>query len=305
MKLSIISKTFRIRDNPFLDSDIYVIYIDEKEYGIHQKNFIDSILKFHIRDLEDLNIKPIIVKNLKSIEKFVKDNDVEVFVDYYNPSIEYPFEYNYIPAWCLIDWTDKVEQVKKWFLPEALKNHKVFKNYVASNIRKEYELKKKYNTNETSELKSNYKIKDSTSIVFDKKDKNLIKYGLDKWINKKLEETYFMKDPKWFKPDTSPTTKISDNSDYLDDKLKTSKLSPYIALGILSPLIAYNFWNGENRMGSGRDQLLFREMFHACSQMSEFWEDDFGKEYDWVDIDEKKLSEITIRNSRELLKRQS
>ena len=292
MKLSIISKTFRIRDNPFLDSDIYVIYIDEKEYGIHQKNFIDSILKFHIRDLEDLNIKPIIVKNLKSIEKFVKDNDVEVFVDYYNPSIEYPFEYNYIPAWCLIDWTDKVEQVKKWFLPEALKNHKVFKNYVASNIRKEYELKKKYNTNETSELKSNYKIKDSTSIVFDKKDKNLIKYGLDKWINKKLEETYFMKDPKWFKPDTSPTTKISDNSDYLDDKLKTSKLSPYIALGILSPLIAYNFWNGENRMGSGRDQLLFREMFHACSQMSEFWEDDFGKEYDWVDIDEKKWNDF-------------
>ena len=54
MKLSIVSKTFRIHDNPFLDSDFYIIYIDENEYGHHQKKFLDTILPLHIKDLENI-----------------------------------------------------------------------------------------------------------------------------------------------------------------------------------------------------------------------------------------------------------
>ena len=288
MKLSIISRTFRIHDNPFLDSDIYVIYIDNKEFGHHQKNFIDAILPFHIKDLVNIGIQPIIVNKLTSINKFVKNKEIEIYVDYYNPIVKYSFDkINYIPSWCLIDWTDKVDKIRKWFLPEALKNHKNFKKYVSNNIRDIYPIKESSKKNEC-ELKSNYKIKNTTSIIFDSNNKDLKKYGLDKWILIKLKGTAFMNDSKWFKPDTSPTTKISEDSAYLNNNQKTSKLSPFIALGILSPLEAYNFWNGETRMGSGRDQLLFREMFHACSQMEEFWDDDFGKEYDWVDIDPKK-----------------
>lgn len=288
MKISIVSKTFRIHDNPFLDSDYYIIYINEEEYGKHQKNFLDTILPFHIKDLKSRNVTPIIVTNLTSIKKMSKEKEIKIFVDYYNPTIDYPFEFTYLPSWCLINWTDKVEMVKKWFLPEALRNHKVFKTYVVSNIREEYKSIGKKNKS-GNELKTNYKLnEEATTIVFDKDNKYLQKYGLDKWILNKLKETSFMNDSKWFKPDTSPTTKISNDSSYLNDNLKTSKLSPFIALGVLSPLECYKFWNGEDRMGSGRDQLLFREMFHSCSQMDEFWFNDFGKEYDWVKIDPEK-----------------
>ena len=299
MKLSIITRTFRIHDNPFLDSDIYIIYINENEFGIHQKNFLDSILPFHIQDLENIvNLTPIIIKNLNELEKIVKNNNsLEIFVDNKNPSINYPFDVKYLPSWCLIDWRDKIKLIENWFLPEALKNHKVFKKYVIDNIRDTFKIKKNKKKQKNNFLTTNYKIVKTTSIAFNTNDKYLIKYGLDKWILKKLKDTYFMNEDSWFKPDTSPTTKISDDSEYLNNNLKTSKLSPFIALGILSPLEAYNFWNGENRMGSSRDQLLFREMFHACAQMEEFWFNDFGKEYEWVKIDQKKWNDFINGNT--------
>ena len=95
-----------------------------------------------------------------------------------------------------------------------------------------------------------------------------------------------MNNPSWFKPDTSPTTSLTNNSDYLPDILKSSKLSPYISLGVLSPVTVYNFYSNEKKMGSSRDQLLFREIFHACGQMPEYWnQDQFGKIYQWKEKD--------------------
>ena len=153
MKISIVTKTLRIHDNPFLDSDIYIIYVPKREYGIHQKKFLDNILELHILDLEDINIEPIILNNLSKIKKFIKkykEEEVEIFIDYLNPTIKYPFDKEdlvYMPAWGLIDWTDKVELIQEWFLPEALKNHAKFKQYAHSNKRDEYKVsKKKSNT---------------------------------------------------------------------------------------------------------------------------------------------------------------
>ena len=91
-----------------------------------------------------------------------------------------------------------------------------------------------------------------------------------------------MKNPNWFKPETSPTTSLTNNSEYLPDILKSYKLSPYFSLGVLSPVTAYIFFTGEKKMGSSRDQLLFREIFHACGQMPEYWDQNqFGKIYQW------------------------
>ena len=50
-------------------------------------------------------------------------------------------------------------------------------------------------------------------------------------------------------------------------------------------------------MGSARDQLLFREMFHSCAQMPEFWVDDFGKEYEWKDADSNTWNNYIIGNT--------
>ena len=58
MKLSIIQNTFRLHDNPFLDSDIYMIYIDKQRYGNNQFSFLNQILKLHLQDLDSIGITP-------------------------------------------------------------------------------------------------------------------------------------------------------------------------------------------------------------------------------------------------------
>ena len=298
MKISIISKTLRIHDNPFLDSDLYIIYIDKKEYGHHQKLFLDNILLYHIKDLNKIGIKPFLLKNLYQINHIKNKYDTNIYVDYLYPNYKYPFNVIYIPSWCLVNWREnskddniyKLDLIKEWFLPEALKNHKKFKEFVKKNIRNLYKIKANKSNKYNNLLQSNYLIDDKNlklSSVIIMKDIRLKKIGLDKWILEKLESTKYMKNVKWFKPNTCPTTSIMNESNNIPDKLKTSKLSPFISLGVISPLEAYNFWNGENRMGSSRDQLLFREMFHACGQLNEFWDDNFGKEYNWKKLDKR------------------
>jgi len=286
-KISIITKTFRIHDNPFLDSDLYIILIDQNEYGDNQKKFLMNIVNLHLSDLYQIGIKPIITDSYKKISKIIKDNinEFEIFIDNVNPKIKIPFsKYNYVPTWCLIDWTDKVDKIKEWFLPEALKNHKVFKEYVNKNKRKEHKIKN---------IKKNYEFNKyfSQTNYLDKKLPQtyvpLPVKDLEKWILKKLKTTKFIKKKEWFKPDTCPTTKISDIQEDIKDIYKTSKLSPFVALGVISPIKMYNYYTGEDRMGSGKDQLLFREMFHACAQMPEYWNDNFGKEYNWKNKDKE------------------
>jgi deoxyribodipyrimidine photolyase len=291
IKISIITKTFRIHDNPFLDSDLYIILIDANEYGENQTNFLVNILNLHLADLDKLGIKPVIADSYKKIYKIIKNNidEYEIFIDHINPKMNLPIEKcTYIPTWCLIDWTDKVEKIKIWFLPQALGNHKVFKEFVVKNKRKEYKIKyikKNYEFNKY--FKNIQLFEKELPITFVR----LPKKDLDKWILKNLKNTKFIQNIKWFKPDTCPTTKISDNDECIDDIYKTSKLSPFISLGVLSPLTMYNYYTGEDRMGSGRDQVLFREMFHACAQIPEYWNDNFGQEYDW-----KKKTKIQWEN---------
>ena len=95
MKISIITKTFRLHDNPFLDSDIYIIYIKESEYGTHQKIFLDNILSLHLSDLKSLKIIPILLDSLDQVTKYISNsannsanNKIQVFTDNINPTIK-------------------------------------------------------------------------------------------------------------------------------------------------------------------------------------------------------------------------
>lgn len=292
MKISIISRTFRVHDNPFLDSDLYIIYIDKKEYGTHQKKFLDRILYFHTIDLKNININFVIKSDLNHIKKIQEKYNAQIYVDYLYPNYKYNFDVIYEPSWCLINWVPSEDSnrnnlIRKWFLPEALKNHKIFKEYVHKNIRELYKVQ--VNKSKINYLKSNYKINFTPNT-------DEYKGGLDKWILKQLEKTKFMKSGKWYKPNTNGLATI--DTTIKSNLSKTSKLSPYIALGVLSPLKAYKFWNGENRMGSGRDQILFREMFHACAQLPEFWKDNFGQGYKWKSLDKKKWGDILKANTK-------
>lgn len=272
MKISIVCRTFRTHDNPFLDSDIYIIYIDKEEYGKQQLGFLYNILKLHLEDLKKYNVKPFITHNIKEIYRLI-NNDDDVYVDYYNPVVQYEVDVIFVPTWTLIDWTDKVDMVKEWFLPEALRNHDDFKEYTHKNRRSLYKSKKKTSTMKTS--KNNFKLKVPDTPV------PLPEKNLDSWIRKKLKAMKYMSNKKWYKPNTNPFTSIKDDDDDIPPLNRSSKLSPFVALGVISPLMMYEHFTGETRMGSGRDQLLFREMFHACGQMKEFWKNSFGKSYDW------------------------
>lgn len=281
-KISIISKTFRIHDNPFLDSDVYIIYINKKEYGNNQTVFLNEIIKLHLLDLHDIGIIPHIVYSIIDINKLLNNIiDKEIYIDDYYPYYKtLPKNAVFVPSWSLIDWTPHTEQIRKWFSPNGLKNHKVFKEFVHKNKRNIYNVKIKKTSSSFTENKTQFIINNTKN--YNKSVVQLPKKNLDKWIQNQLKNTDYMKNNNWFKPNTCPNTSlniIDDNN--IDNKYKTSKLSPFIALGVLSPVLAYEFWTGENRMGSSRDQLLFREMFHACGQLPEYWTDKFGDKYTW------------------------
>ena len=82
----------------------------------------------------------------------------------------------------------------------------------------------------------------------------------------------------WNKPSTNVSLGIRDHA---PDPIKdTSKLSPYFALGVLSPRLAFSKWWGPNpksRSENGKEpssavgQLLWRETFHAASHLPNWW----------------------------------
>lgn len=293
-KISIVSRTLRIHDNPFLDSDVYVIYIDKSEYGPTQLNFLNAVLPLHLEDLKQKNIKPIIVNSLSSITKLVKQNKdlkFDVYTDYVSGRKKFPVDDAiFVPTWSLINWYGKEEMLRKWFLPEALGNHSVFKKYVHKNIRDEFKSRTTKNKIKISNVifLSLHEIKKSKKLPLELPQKNL-----DKWIQNELLKKKYMLSNKWEKPKTSASVALSDDPNVVPLINQGSKLSPFVALGILSPLYMYKFFKGETRTGSSRDQILFREMFHAMSVLPEFWDDNFGKKYKWKTVNKKKFDDFT------------
>lgn len=82
----------------------------------------------------------------------------------------------------------------------------------------------------------------------------------------------------WEKPKTLSILSIREYGTRPQDT--TSKLSPFLALGVLSAKYAYVQWQGDTtsqhkqnakRPSSAVSQLLWREEFHACSLLDGFW----------------------------------
>lgn len=89
-----------------------------------------------------------------------------------------------------------------------------------------------------------------------------------------------MASPTWSKPDTAP---VLDVRQYATDiRRNTSKISPFLAIGVLSPHQAFSAWMGTTSRdqpshtsisspSSAIAQLLWREEFHAVSRLPGFW----------------------------------
>lgn len=99
------------------------------------------------------------------------------------------------------------------------------------------------------------------------------------WALEQLEShAEELSNSNWKKPQTQSILSIREQSK--QPYKTTSKLSPFFALGVLSPRFAYCKWQGANtkqhsanakRQTSAITQLLWREEFHACAGLPEYW----------------------------------
>lgn len=76
----------------------------------------------------------------------------------------------------------------------------------------------------------------------------------------------------WQKKDTAANERLHERA--AEPRFRCSHLSPFLAVGALSPCAAYAFWNPKGEIpgvGTPADQLLFREIYHATSLLPGFW----------------------------------
>ena len=107
------------------------------------------------------------------------------------------------------------------------------------------------------------------------------KTSCEQWALRLLQRTEeAMRSTKWHKPDTAPVLAVREFS--TDLNRCTSKLSPFLALGVISPRLVYRQWMGAtsravtdnaSRQSSAVSQLLWREEFHAVTRLDGFWDD--------------------------------
>ena len=108
---------------------------------------------------------------------------------------------------------------------------------------------------------------------------NIVTEGLESYALNHLEATTkAMADPQWEKRLTNVSLGLRDHAS--TGVKDTSKLSPFFALGVLSPRWAYVQWMGtslqarkanERVPSSAIAQLLWRETFHAASRLPLWW----------------------------------
>ena len=100
------------------------------------------------------------------------------------------------------------------------------------------------------------------------------------WALEQLEQcAAVMASDTWNKPSTASALDILQYA--TDPQRNTSKLSPFFAIGVLSPRLAYLKWCGGTktlveknaaRPSSAVAQLMWREEFHAASRVPGFWD---------------------------------
>lgn len=104
------------------------------------------------------------------------------------------------------------------------------------------------------------------------------KKTLDTQVQEYMKKTDKMRrTPLWYKPNTRANASLQSTE---SETLKmSSKMSPLIALGLISVQSLYRYWAEfaqeklNPKQGSLLAQLIFREMFHAYAVLPCFWEE--------------------------------
>lgn len=318
MKLALPRLTFRMHDNPLLDNTDAVIMVLQQErlptrdysrfrqhlsWGHQQYNLLLQTLRTHCKELQAQGVPFFYLQvpkaQLDQVYQDLAETCDAVVTDYMTDPIYNEMDQAMTRAlspvfkstFTLLDWRQTLhkEVLKKYYskakpfskltpLKEHVTNHvgSTFNSHIKGS---DFQLPAglvKYSVDIETELKNHQaemKIMDLNVHNFDMTERQLLEYA-KKCISMIGGDT-------WYKPDTA----IGLNWDCktaMKDK-NTSQLSPFLSIGSLSVKF---FWvtigTSNTKMGSARDQLLFRECFNATAaatemgltvRTSEFWSD--------------------------------
>ena len=242
MEIAVVCKTLRTHDNPFLEAKKYIIFVPTGKYNTKQTAWIDKhILPNHTKVLASFRQskglpKPEIVRSASKLPKTKVCTDCQWFLRRCAPKVKVHEE---LPAWNLVNnWSTKTEPLLRAAF-DFRQKQKVFE-YVDKNIRRLF-------PDEISKKQTNLELHP-------------------------LHETSFMKSQSWQKPKTFRKATWGSRK---KGARGTSQLSPYFAVGAISPVRAFRFWRSGSAtplaVSSASGQLVWREMFHACARFPWFW----------------------------------
>ena len=299
IQIAIPKLTFRLHDNPLLNKTDCILVILEKErfpflkenlsktdniqWNYHQFNLLLQTLI----GLPSFNVIVVPKNKLKSVLKIL--DEYNIVTDYTNDPAFSFFDsclnecsnVKILSTFTLIDWRLEKHALKKEYWNNAKSYTKLdpIKKHILENISKpkNYPFKGKVTLDDIGLTKYKLDLKD----LLKKVQKEMITLGLNVHVFKSgdanilkfaKEKIKLISSDSWYKPNTSVGL---DYGYKLKDKdSNTSQLSPFLSIGALS---VKTFWSllGESntKMGSAKDQLLFRESFHCVSRMENFFND--------------------------------
>lgn len=330
MSVSVVRNTFRMDDNPFLDSDLILIPLDlsrfpmvdwreesvfSNRWSMHQcwlmlhviREFCHSVLvsggKVEVLTFESLDELKASLKKHVACAKVLVDRMLDPAYEGMDETIDSVFSSSTltrIETQTLVSWSDNENCFRRHLkrVKSVYSSTNSLKKDICDVMRRPHESKVKRKTSKADAVP----LVQVKRMIRDLRDaasnSDVFLYEFDSFYGvctgkfdellKEYMERYLqgMKSASWKKPSTAANTSLTR---FCDAKglLNTSKLSPFLSVGALSPIRLYEFLSpvehtderGYTPM-SARDQLLFREAFYAYAsfdpQKLSFWSDTSG-----------------------------
>ena len=301
-------RTFRLHDNPLLaygskitiivdlkripKKDPYKEFVDSTVWSIPQAWLYLKCIEGHIKDLMSYgyNVKLVLSSNLAQDLKYMSKNDSKAIVDLaHDPAYDNIYKeinkkfsnVKYVETCTLVDWRKHKQEVDDAFSTPFKKTTNL-KKYIRQNVIDPLPVPLKKKSIKFIQSKKLKALQQSIEKLA--QTHNISLYPFDLLNCKTLDESILkfadvqikkVKKPTWYKPSTARNVSLLEHPN--NEKLDTSKMSPFFSIGALSVRTFYkkvrlNTW----KLGTSEDQLLFRECWYVAAiqderQRKKFW----------------------------------
>lgn len=317
----------RYKDIPvifFINRDIHYsphqYHLILKSIYLHSKSFQNELLCFFGSGQEFIDVLKTDCGFSKETKCVIDETDNPVDWNSFDNNLKRHF--NVVETYStltIINWknTENHKMIEKLFTTTYFPQLKSFKKLIDKvflEVKNKFDMKHDVPNNCSVERKNpkwlNYELLKVLIVNFenDMIEKNLIPFKFPDIKSTEVNfddqvKEYFktslssLRSSSWHKPYTNAGASLHTND--LNDN-QTSKCSFLFALGILSPMYAYIKWGGgkpsDSKIGSATDQILWREFFHACSNIKRFWPEIYNvkksfwqENKKWIQTDPKEL----------------